>query len=177
MIAHDRLNRPLKEKVGASDVVQESIVQAQLNFGQFQGSTETEFKAWLKQILINEVGTTRRRYATQKRAIDREAHFQQQSSIGVGPVDPRLTPQTRAVQDEREALMLVAIERLPDDQRRVIQLRNLERLSFGQIGREMDRSEDAARKLWARAIFALKSSLREIAPETFDSMCTKDADE
>ena len=52
------------------------------------------------------------------------------------------------------------MERLPEDYRRVIQLRYREGLSFEQIGEVLERTPNSARKLWARAIERLKSDLR-----------------
>jgi RNA polymerase sigma factor (sigma-70 family) len=46
--------------------------------------------------------------------------------------------------------------RLPEDHRRVVQLRYQEQRSFEEIGRLMDRSADAVRKLWARAMDRLR---------------------
>jgi RNA polymerase sigma-70 factor (ECF subfamily) len=48
---------------------------------------------------------------------------------------------------------------LPDDYRRVIELRYLEEQSFEEIGARMQRSADAARKLWARAVERLQQEL------------------
>jgi RNA polymerase sigma factor (sigma-70 family) len=48
-----------------------------------------------------------------------------------------------------------SLDRLSDDHRRVIVLRNLELRPFSEIAVLMDRSEAAVRKLWARAIQSL----------------------
>ena len=52
-----------------------------------------------------------------------------------------------------------ALERLPEDYRRVIILRYQEQLPFEEIGRLLQRSPDAARKLWARAVERLHEEL------------------
>ena len=52
------------------------------------------------------------------------------------------------------------MERLPEDYRRVIELRYREGLSFEEIGAILERTPNSARKLWARAIERLKSDLR-----------------
>lgn len=61
---------------------------------------------------------------------------------------------------EQAETLLAALGRLPDDYRRVIAWRQQEQLSFEEIGQRMQRSPDAARKLWARAIERLKRELR-----------------
>jgi len=61
-------------------------------------------------------------------------------------------------QEERE-LFLQAISNLTVDQRQVLQLRIDERLSFEAIGRQTNRSADAARKLFVRAVESLQQDL------------------
>jgi RNA polymerase sigma-70 factor, ECF subfamily len=46
--------------------------------------------------------------------------------------------------------------RLPPDDQAVVLLRHFDCLSFEEIGRRLDRSPDAARKLWGRAIVRLQ---------------------
>jgi RNA polymerase sigma-70 factor (ECF subfamily) len=53
-----------------------------------------------------------------------------------------------------------AIERLPADYRRVMELRYTEGLSFEEVGRRLGRSADAARMLWARAVDRLRQEFR-----------------
>jgi RNA polymerase sigma-70 factor (ECF subfamily) len=64
------------------------------------------------------------------------------------------------VVDEESQIVQQAIDRLPDDYRRVLILRHQESRSFVQIGAALDRSEEAARKLWFRAIESLRDELR-----------------
>lgn len=51
--------------------------------------------------------------------------------------------------------MREALQRLASDHRRIIVLRNLELRPFAEIATLMNRSEAAARKLWARAVESL----------------------
>ncbi len=54
-----------------------------------------------------------------------------------------------------------ALARLPEDHRRVIELRNREGRPFGEIGDILGRSADAARMLWFRAVERLQRELAE----------------
>jgi len=69
------------------------------------------------------------------------------------------TPSMEALAHEKAEAVARALERLPEDYRRVITLRNQERREFDDIGRLMDRSPDAARRLWSRAIERLQREL------------------
>jgi len=60
------------------------------------------------------------------------------------------------------------MSQLSADQQQVITLRNFEQLGFEEIGSRMNRSADAARKLWSRSIETLKLSLRLNSPELIE---------
>jgi DNA-directed RNA polymerase specialized sigma24 family protein len=57
-------------------------------------------------------------------------------------------------------VLYAALDALSADHRRVIVLRNLELRSFVEIGALMNRSADAVRKLWVRALEELQAELR-----------------
>ena len=77
------------------------------------------------------------------------------------PSDDQPTPQTNALSKERVQLLHQLLKRLPDDYAEAIRLRNLEQLSFREIGEKMDRSEAAAHKLWSRAIEKFQTELEK----------------
>jgi len=60
--------------------------------------------------------------------------------------------------EQAEALRR-ALERLPDDYRQVVTLRYQEGRPFAEIAERMQRSENAVRKLWFRAIERLQQEL------------------
>src|SRR5215470_7553973 len=64
--------RHLEAKGGASDLVQETFLEAQRDFGQFRGTSEAELLAWLRRLLLNNLGHFSRRYRdTHSRAVAR----------------------------------------------------------------------------------------------------------
>src|SRR6516165_7198073 len=155
--AQRELDPDLRAKGGASDLVQETFLEAQRDFAQFQGSSEAELRAWLSRLLVNNVHNFTRRFrGTDKRAIDGEVALRRDgSSEGVGVAAPPAatpSPGAQAMQQEMAQALEQALARLPVDYRKVIELRFLEERSFEEIGRLTNRSPDAARKLWARAI-------------------------
>jgi RNA polymerase sigma-70 factor (ECF subfamily) len=160
LVAGQQLDRDLHAKGGASDLVQETFLEAQRDFARFQGASEGELLAWLRQILVNNVASFTRRYHAVKREVNREVVLETDDSAkAAGPAlfDPLRTPSSEAVKREQAETLRRALERLPDDYRQVIVLRYLEGRSFEEIGPLLNRSADAARKLWWRA----KQRLRE----------------
>src|SRR5262245_28352327 len=72
LIAERQLDADLRAKGGASDLVQETFLEAQRDFGRFEGTSEAELRGWLRRMLLNNLGHFTRRYRTHKRAAGRE---------------------------------------------------------------------------------------------------------
>jgi RNA polymerase sigma-70 factor, ECF subfamily len=159
-IAERQLDPDLRSKGGASDLVQETFLEAQRDFARFHGSSPEELRAWLRQVLLNNLGAfTRRFVTTSKRAVGREVALQAAgSSAGIGPglAGSALSPSGLAIEHEQALALRRALERLPEGYLRVVVLRFEDGRSFEEIGRLTDRSPDAARKVWARAMERLR---------------------
>jgi RNA polymerase sigma-70 factor (ECF subfamily) len=159
-VANDHLEPDLQAKLGASDLVQDTFMLAQRDFGQFRGRSEEELLAWLRQILLHNLANLSRQYRqTDKRQIEREIRQGDASDLLLGLADEGSTPSGKAVHRERDEALARALAQLSAEQREVIQLRSYSRLSFAEVGRRMQRSEEAARKLWTRAIQRLQEIL------------------
>jgi RNA polymerase sigma-70 factor, ECF subfamily len=162
-IANEGMPGDLRAKGGASDLVQETFLEAQRDFGRFQGRTEAELLAWLRCLLLNNVANFARGYReTGKRQVSREVPLEatdSSSAGGIGLTANTATPSMEAMAREKSEAVARALERLPEDYRRVICLRNQERREFDDVGRLMERSADAARRLWSRAIERLQQEL------------------
>lgn len=157
-IANDALGTKLSPKVGASDVVQNSILSAQRCIADFNGESRDELLAWLRGILIKDLQQTHRHYHAQKRHVDRELPLREGSGsrLNLPLIDHQASPSQVAQEREQEERLYRAMQQLSDPEREVLQLRNWERLPFAEIGNRMNRSADAARKLWSRAIVRLQ---------------------
>lgn len=163
LIANSGLNGELRTKCGASDLVQETFLRAQQGFPEFQGTTEEELKAWLRQILLNCRRNLHEAYCdTDKRNLSCEVRLGAGDSAAVVTNELATdspSPSGHAMATEEAALVLSALANLPEDYGRIVQLRNWENLTFEEIGDRMGCSADAARKRWYRAIRHLGEKL------------------
>jgi RNA polymerase sigma-70 factor (ECF subfamily) len=162
-VANEQLKPDLQAKAGASDLVQDTFVEAHRGFVGFRGRTEEELLAWLRQILQHNLANLRRQYrATEKRQVQREVSIDRASEDELlgELVDEGSSPSEHARARERQAALQHALEQLPESYRQVIQWRSLERSSFEVIGQRLDCSTNAARKLWTRAIQKLQHLMR-----------------
>jgi RNA polymerase sigma-70 factor (ECF subfamily) len=162
-IARRELDPALRVKGSASDLVQQTFLEAQRDFGRFAGASEADLLAWLRQLLLNNLANFRRDYRqTGKRQLDREVALGPAGSSG-GPAAevPADTPSpsAHALAHERSEAVRRALDRLPEDYRQVLLLRYEEGRSFEDIARLMSRSPNAASKLWARAVERLEQEL------------------
>ena len=158
-IANAELAAPLQSKAGASDLVQETFLEAQRIFPRFQGDSPVELRAWLRAILLNKVGTFSRQFGTAKRQVGLEIGLNTDSSHQVQPPAATATPSSIIAREEQEAMVSAALERLPEHYRQVIVWRQMDNVSFDEMARRLDKSVDAVRKLWFRAIQQLQREL------------------
>src|SRR5437763_1330226 len=72
LLARQQMSEQLQSKCDSSDLVQQTLLQAHQNLGQFRGRTEAELKAWLRKILANTLKNTLEELGSQKRNLSRE---------------------------------------------------------------------------------------------------------
>ena len=163
LVANRELDADIKAKVGPSDLVQESLMEAHQAFDRFHGVTEANVLAWLRRILLNNIANVREHYrSTGKREIGREVPLFDilDSPIGEKLVDREPSPSNNAVVRERNTELELALTELPESYQEVLRLRHQESCTFEEIGQRMGRSPEAARKLWARGVEHLKQILK-----------------
>ena len=158
LIARHDLGADLQAKASASDLVQQTFLEAHRDFARFHGASAAELRAWLRRLLLNNLASFARDYrTTAKRAVGREVALPQGNpSASAGLAEGADSPSAMAMaQEEADALRRV-LERLTEDYRLALLLRHLEELPFEEIGRRLNCSANAARKLWARAVEMLQ---------------------
>ncbi len=161
LLADEELGPAIKVKAGASDLVQDSFLEAKRDFGQFTGESPQEFQAWLRRLLLNNVANVIRSYQrTEKRDVSRETSAEQGDLIGTNRLAGKdKTASSILMQNELLDALQTAIQKLPEHYQDVIQWRNYDRASFEDIGQRLERSAEAARKLWVRAVEMLQQEL------------------
>jgi RNA polymerase sigma-70 factor (ECF subfamily) len=161
LVADRELGDDLRVKVAPSDVVQETFLEAQRDFGGFQGTTRAELLAWLGRVQKNNVINHTRAYRGAKmRSVGREV------ALAGGLADPEIacdtpSPSERFSAKEEATALTASLGRLPERYQHVLRLRHEHSMTFNQIGAALGCSAEAARKLWARAVDHLQ---RELPP-------------
>jgi RNA polymerase sigma-70 factor (ECF subfamily) len=167
IVARAQVEDWMRAKVDASDLVQQTLLEAHVGFKNFQGSTEAEWLAWLRRILTHNAADFVRQFkGRSKRRSQQEVPLQMPaggalSDCFLDPPDPGDSPSQLVLQHERELEVAEAITQLAPDYQEVIMLRNLQRLSFNDVADRMGRSRPATQMLWLRALRKLKEILDE----------------
>lgn len=165
LLARLQIGRRLQGKVDAADLVQETFLDAHRYFAQFRGRTEAEVVSWLRHILATNLANLVRHYlGSQRRDVRLEralAGELENSSrlLDQGLVANQSSPSERAARREQAVLLADALAQLPETYREVLILRHLEELSFPEVAQRMNRTVEGVKKLWARALAYLRSSL------------------
>ena len=163
-IARAQVETWMRRKVDASDVVQQTMLEAHQDFAKFQGGTERELLAWLRKILSHNAADFVRRYrGTAKRQARREVPIRDPAdSLARGapePAAPGATPSQEFLQVDTELRVIAALDQRSPDYQEVITLRNLQRLPFNDVADRMGRTGPAVQMLWTRAIKKLQEVL------------------
>jgi RNA polymerase sigma-70 factor (ECF subfamily) len=169
LLARLQLDQRLQSKLDASDVVQEAFLQAHRAFDQFQGGSEAELTAWLRQILASKLADQMRRYyGSRQRNVRLERELvrdidQSSSALNGELLAAQSSPSSQAERREQAVLLAAALEQLPESYREVIVLHHLEDLPFPEVARRMGRSVDSVKNLWLRALPRLRRLLGDSA--------------
>jgi RNA polymerase sigma-70 factor (ECF subfamily) len=164
-IAYDEADTDLQAKDGDSDYVQDACVKAICAFQRFHGGTSREMRAWLRSILLNQISDARKHALTKKRNIRAEVPLQ---SIDTG--DSRneklavtdCSPPEQAVRQEERTILETALENLSELDRVIFEMRQKDGYAFIEIARQLNLSEEAAQKRWARALNTLKQKVSRL---------------
>ena len=96
LIANQEVDGYLQAKVGASDVVQETLAAAHQNIDKFQGHSPEELRGWLRAILKNQILAYTRQYSSAKRDVNREGPVSNAAPVR----DLHPTPRTTAAYEK-----------------------------------------------------------------------------
>jgi RNA polymerase sigma-70 factor (ECF subfamily) len=167
VLATTQFDQRLRRRLSPSDLVQETLLAAHRDFGQFQGRTERQFLAWLRQILINSLHRaiethlkTKMRDMRCEISIDQITASLDRSTARLAEllVDPAPSPGAPMRQRENAVAFANQLTALRPQYRDVIIMRNLQGMSFEDIARQMQRNPGAVRMQWLRAVDKLREA-------------------
>lgn len=166
LLARLQLDPRLQGKLDASDVVQETLLEAHQASGQFRGTTDGEYVAWLRQILLRNLANAVRDFGRAKRNVAREQSLEaalNRSSVRLEAwlVAEDSSPSRQAGQHEQAFRLVEALARIGEAQRDALVLRYWHGWSLSEISRHLTRTPAAVAGLLHRGLKELRQILGE----------------
>ena len=162
LLARLQLDPRLRGKLDPSDVVQQTLVKAHQNRGQFRGRTAGEEAGWLRRILVNTLIDAARKF-------QRELDLEHDIERAIGESSARLeawlaadqsSPSEVVARHEQMLDLARALAQLPEDQRTAVELHHLRDASVAEIAARLGRSEASVAGLLRRGLQNLRTLLQ-----------------
>jgi RNA polymerase sigma-70 factor (ECF subfamily) len=162
-----RLDPAIAQRLDASDVVQEVLIEANRRLQDYLKAPSMPFHLWLRHIAKDHIiDAHRRHHQAQKRGVNREQPMHRRawadrSSLDLAAqlLDQDLTPASAAIQQEMQRRLREAIAQLDEDDREVILMRHYEMLANQEVASSLGLTEAAASMRYLRAVRKLRDLL------------------
>ncbi len=164
-----RMDRGVRQRVDASDIVQDVMIEANRRLGDYLENPTMPFQLWLRHMARDRLVDAHRRHrVAATRSVDREvplvipsAGDQSQVDMGGQVADRGLTPAAAATWHELERRFASAVELLEEGDRQIVLLRHFEHLSTAEVAEVLGLSKPAAGMRYLRAMRRLRVLLDE----------------
>lgn len=168
----ERLRRIVRIQLGASslrreydsmDIVQSTFKAALPKIGDLHPRSAAGLLQWLALIATNKLRDHHDRQRAAKRDVAREVPIHGDPTAPDGPAQlagSGAAPDEQALLHEVREMLDDEVAQLPDDQRRVVILRDYCGEDWEHIAAELDRDKGATRQLHQRAWISLRRALR-----------------
>jgi RNA polymerase sigma-70 factor, ECF subfamily len=153
------VNRYVKDPSEAQDVAQEAFIKAYRALGNFRG--DSAFYTWLYRIAIN----TAKNYlvSRSRRSSDYQVDIQDAEALENAPqLQGMETPERLLLNQEIIDTIKTAIDKLPEEMRTAIMLREFEGMSYEEIAEAMDCPVGTVRSRIFRAREAIDNKLNPL---------------
>jgi RNA polymerase sigma-70 factor (ECF subfamily) len=166
LLARLKLDRKLRGKLDASDVVQQTMLEAHMALESFRGDDLAAQAAWLRQILARNLANAVRDLTRAKRDVRKERSLQADLDASASRLDGWLaaeqsSPSQKMERHERALQLAEALAQLPEAQRDAVVLRHFQGLPLAEIAEQLDCTTTAVTGLLQRGLKNLRKSLAE----------------
>jgi RNA polymerase sigma-70 factor (ECF subfamily) len=166
LLARLQLDPRLQGKIDLSGLVQQTLLEAYRAWHQLQQMNEAQQAVWLRRALAHNLTDEIRKLGTAARDLNREQSLEaavEESSARLEAwlATDQASPVEHAIRNEQLLRLAEALARLPEDQRRAVELRHLRGYPVAEVATLMDRSGKAVGALLVRALKKLRESLRD----------------
>jgi RNA polymerase sigma-70 factor, ECF subfamily len=157
-----RLDTRMRARVDPSDVVQEAQMEVLRRLDDYLEQPAMPFRLWVRQITYDRLLMLRRYHViAARRAVERDVPLPERSSLQLARqfLDACSTPSQQVLKREFVRRVRQAINELPDADRQVLVLRNLEGLSNREAAEVLRIDPATASRRYGRAVMRLRATL------------------
>jgi RNA polymerase sigma-70 factor (ECF subfamily) len=157
-----RLDRQLRPRIDASDILQETQIEVHRRLKSFVSRRPMPFHVWLHKTAYERLVMTRRQHlGALKRQAGRDVPLPERSSLVLARklLLSGLTPSEQASRQELARRVHVALAELSESDREILLMRVVDGLAFDEIAGILDVESTTARKRHGRAILRLHQAL------------------
>jgi RNA polymerase sigma-70 factor (ECF subfamily) len=168
---HVRMDPRLSRRVSASDVIQETFLEATQRLDEYLRAPDMPFYLWLRFLALQRVKMLHRHHVgAQARDLRREVPAvggPEPEAAGMDSLPARAasTPSQIFYRAEKQNILREAVDGMDPVDREVILLRHFEQLSWTEAARVLGMEETALRQRHCRALKKLKEVLRPAAKD------------
>lgn len=164
-----RMDRKIRQRVDASDIVQDVMVEANRRLQTYLENPAMPFHLWLRQMAKDRLIDAHRRHRTSgKRSVDRERTMAMPASLDRSSVeflaqlcDQEMTPAAAATMHELQRRFEEALAEMDEPDQEVVVMRHFEQLSNQEVAQALKLSEPAASMRYLRAMRRLRQRLTD----------------
>ena len=163
-----RLDRAIRGRVDASDVVQDVMLEASRRLAEYLSDPPMPFHLWMRHLAKDRMIDLHRRHHAQRRDVARDRplkgrKYADRSSLDLAGQlqDSELTPAAAALRKELADRFFDAVAGLEETDREIILMRHVEQLGNGETAEALGLSPAAAGMRYLRALRRLRAILTE----------------
>jgi len=169
-LARMQIEPKLQSKIDASDIVQQTMIEAHRGLNNFRGENDCELGGWLRRIMARNLADEVRKHRRDKRDAGLEQSMQAALTNSSMCMERYLaggisSPDQRAMKNEQLLSLATAMEALPDDQRLAVTLHHLQAMTAAQVAVQMGRTEIAVAGLLRRGLKRLRELMQDKTEE------------
>lgn len=166
VLARVAIDPRLAGKMDASDIVQQTLIEAHQCRYQFTPRQEGDLAAWLRRILSNNLADALRGLARAKRDVARQWSLDDELAQSSQRLEGWLaadqsSPSQHAMREERAVMLADALADLPEAQREALILQYWHGWSLAEIAEHLGRTPVAVAGLLKRSMRTLRQRLGE----------------
>ena len=164
LLARAQVGRHLN--LDASDIVQQTLLEAHQRFEQMTGQSEAQLTAWLRQILAHNLADAWRAIGRAKRDVHRQRSLEDElanSSVRLGDwlAAEQSSPSQHMDREERTLRLAQALSELPETQREALVLHYWQGCTLTQMSQQMQKTPVAIAGLLKRGLKSLRQRMND----------------